>query len=355
MFSNVGLEEAESVGIDDGHGGRFPQRVPVPAVEGSQIVTKIGHDCPIARDVCCHQAEERGLGKREYYVVGADVSEETPLVSVEGHLGRVRDGRFEDLITENLYFDVIKMPWDLQKTTLAYLDSVDQLSGSTLKQDFLSAYDEDGDGIVTYEEYGKRGAIDAVLFHFGLSFSLSAAEEFGFLRGPFLARAKMLKWGDPAWNTERHDLMKEWRLRFTCLSAFLMSQQESEAEDPMSKGMVWGNGKWPSSSLAFASYLGSSLFGKGFPNQVQADSLYGMAFQYADLTQNEGHYAQVPDAVNAYISDVRSGKQKPLDFVFFVPAGFEEAQGKKLPNVEISQQPNKLITASFSKGREVWA
>jgi hypothetical protein len=134
-----------------------------------------------------------------------------------------------------------------------------------------------------------------------------------------------------------------------------MSQQENEAEDPMAEGMLWGKGKWPSFQLATASYFGSVLFGEGFPNQLDADSLFGLAFQYADLTQNDGRYSQDPDAVNSYVLDVGSGKQEPLDFVLFVPPGFAEVQGKKLPNVEVSLEASEVITASFSSGAENWA
>ena len=30
LFSNVPLQEALAAGLEDGHGGKFPQRVPVP-------------------------------------------------------------------------------------------------------------------------------------------------------------------------------------------------------------------------------------------------------------------------------------------------------------------------------------
>ena len=58
-------------------------------------------------------------------------------------------------MTKALYSAIYKMPWDLQSTFFGYLDAVDKLEGSVLKADFLHAFDETGDGTVTYEEYGK--------------------------------------------------------------------------------------------------------------------------------------------------------------------------------------------------------
>ena len=50
------------------------------------------------------------------------------------------------------------MPWDMQTTFFAYLEAVDQLEKTSLKKKFLDAFDENGDGTVSYEEYGKREA-----------------------------------------------------------------------------------------------------------------------------------------------------------------------------------------------------
>jgi len=68
MFSNVPLEEALKTDLDDGAGGRFPQTVPIPVLEGNSIVSKAGYDCPLSRDTSFEDAEERGLGERRYHV-----------------------------------------------------------------------------------------------------------------------------------------------------------------------------------------------------------------------------------------------------------------------------------------------
>ena len=46
MFTNVPLKAALEVGMEDGNGGQFSQKVPIPTAEDKQIITKEGHDCP---------------------------------------------------------------------------------------------------------------------------------------------------------------------------------------------------------------------------------------------------------------------------------------------------------------------
>jgi hypothetical protein len=55
------------------------------------------------------------------------------------------------------------MPWDLQETAFHYFEAVDKLVGSSLKKEFIETFDEDGDGIVTYEEFGKKGIFGPIL------------------------------------------------------------------------------------------------------------------------------------------------------------------------------------------------
>ncbi len=65
----------------------------------------------------------RGLGKRSYHVLGWDTITDSPLVSLDGHLGVVKDGNFIDVMTKTLYFDLLKFPWDLQKTAFGYFSA----------------------------------------------------------------------------------------------------------------------------------------------------------------------------------------------------------------------------------------
>ena len=103
------------------------------------------------------------------------------------------------------------------------------------------------------------------------------------------------------------------------------------------------------------------LYGEMYPNSILFPSLYGEALYYADITQNGGQYAgklrSHPDlgAINRYITDVTSDKSKLLDFVLYVPEGFDTFAGSSIPNVEISNDPAKLLTVSFQNGKEIWS
>jgi hypothetical protein len=361
MFSNTPLGEALKVDMDDGQGGRFLQQVPVPTVDGNHIVTKAGHDCPLSRDISFQYAEERGLGKRSYYVVGRDVETDSPLVSLKGHLGYVANGKFSDLTTDTLYYDVFKLPWDLQRTAFAYMESVDQLTGSSLKETFLKAHDENGDGVVTYEEFGKKGAYGPLLFQVGTNISIAGMEKLGYLRGPFTSGAIRLKWSNAGWNRDGHHLLEEFLFRATCLTAYRMSQRETETQDPFLPSLTWGKGKWPSYQLAAHMYIGISIYGGYFPTEVGLPSLYGLAFCYADLTQNDGRYTgngaghPNPAAIHRYFSKLKRNDAKPLSFTIYVPSGYDNLLGTKVPNVEVTDDPGRILTASFADGEEVWA
>ena len=360
MFSNVPLAEAMKVKLDDGAGGQFPQRVPIPAVKDKHIITRSGYDCPLSRDTSFKRAEERGLGMRRYHVVGRDAVTDCPLASVDGHLGRIAEGTFSDVITEALYFNSIKMPWDLQRTAFSYLESVDQLTGSSLKKEFLKAFDEDGDGVVGYEEFGKKGIWSPPLAMLGRSVSMMGREEFGYLRGPFQASAAYLKWSDPQWNPDGHDIMREFFLWSACMLAYQMSQMDREAPDPRLRGLTWGKGKWPSYQFAFDTLLGISLYGSSYPKKIGFPSLYGSAFRYADLTQNEGRYAgrissqPDPEAINNYMSRVLKSDDKPLDFKLYVPTGSGNMGDTTIPNVEVTNDPARVFTAAFARGKVIW-
>jgi hypothetical protein len=57
--------------------------------------------------------------------------------------------------------------------------------------------------------------------------------------------------------------------------------------------------------------------------------------------------------VNKYIQTVREGAE-PFDFILFVPAGFGQMGMQSIPNVEETEDPAKIFTASFNGGKEVW-
>ncbi|MDY6916969.1 MAG: DUF362 domain-containing protein [Chloroflexota bacterium] len=360
MFSNVPMDEAQQAGIDDGNGGPFPQKVPVPAVEDGNIVTGAGYDCPLARDPFFRYAEKRGLGTRAYHVVGHDAVSDRPLASLEGRLGTVDGGTFSELVTGTMYFDVFKVPWDLQRTSLAYLEAVDQLAGSSLKQEFLEAFDEDGDGAISYEEFGKNGLVSPILALMGVRISMEGRTRLGHHHGSFTLNATLLKLSNPAWNADGHDMLRYFYFGPACLAAYTMSQLGIEGQDPFLSGLTWGQGKWPSFKLASYMQLGNSIYGAGFPLGVSFPSMYGHCLRYADMTQNSAEYTgnllfePDPGGVQRYMTDVASGAAKPLDFTLYVPAGYGSLSGNRVPNVEETGAPAKVFTVTFAGGSEVW-
>ncbi|MCJ7615137.1 MAG: DUF362 domain-containing protein, partial [Desulfobacterales bacterium] len=359
MFSNVPIKEAIQTNLDDGTRRYFPQLVPIPKVDGGNIATEMGYDCPLARDICFQKAEERGLGERNYYVLGHDMVTDSPLVSLQGHLGTIADGEFSDLITKTLFYDLQKLPWDLQKTAFGYMEALDALSESSFKKEFLETFDEDGNGIVTYEEFGKKGTWSSLLHSGGNNLSRMTTERLGYLKSNF-NRAFMIKNSDPSMNPEGHDVYSDFMLGSGILTAFRMSQMEIEGPDPFMAGLTWGKGKWPSVQLARFIQLGMAIYGMGFPNKVAFPSLYSAAFFYADHTQNESQYvgeirsAPNPDSLDRYFSDLSGGQRNPLDFIFYVPEGYDNLSGNKIPNVQVTSDPNLILTASFSSGKEIW-
>jgi hypothetical protein len=360
MFSNVGIATAEEVGIEDGYGGLFPQEVPVPTVEGKNIVTGVGYDCPIARYDTFKYAAQRGLGTCEYHVVGADAIGGAPLASVRGHLGTLGDGEFTDVITETLFYDVYKLPWDLQLTCLSYMEAVDQLYGTSVKKQFLDAFDESGDGTASYEEFGRKGMWDHVLYMAGYFVSLIGAHEHGRLLGDFSVNTGLVKYGNPDWNAEGHDLYEELGIGQACVVAMMLAELEEEMPDLFDPEMTIGEGKWPSYQTATFGRVGLLIYGEEYPERAIYPGFYADVLYYADRTQNGAGYAGEikndpdPEGVSRYIADVQSGTTEPLDFVFYVPPGYGGLAGGEVPNVEETEDPKKLFTASFRGGTEVW-
>lgn len=359
IFSNVGLKEAEASGMEDGMGGVFPQSVPVPRFDGKAIFTDTGYDCPIQRDACLRKAEKEGMGRRTYYVVGYDNVSGNPMVSVKGRPGFIQQNTFTEIYTGKLYWDIYKMPWDLQKTFFGYLQSVDELEGTSLKKEFLETFDENGDGRVTYEEYGKKGLFGPTMYLSGNYMSAKAAkDESETFRTLFTILATPLRCSNPDWNPEKHHLSREQYYGSVAVVAMMMSQFPKEMQDLFYPDLLWGKGKWPSFSFASSAYIHQSLYGWKFPSKIGIASMYGNAFCYADYTQNNrqfvGRVHGVPNSgcVQSYIEAVRKGEMDKLDFTLYVPRGFG-AQGK-IPNVLETAEPEKILTVEFAQGSVRW-
>lgn len=360
MFSNVPMKEALASGVEDGQGGYFPQSVPIPAVQGKSISSTNGYDCPLARYNLFSMAESRGLGARSYHALGWDMAAHAPIISLDGHLGRVEEGAFVDIVTATLFYDVYKISWDLQKTVFGYFSSCDAVTGSSLKKQFLDAFDEDGDGIVRYHETGKKGIASLMLHQGGYMVSCMGTDPFAGITAGAKMQARMYKLSGPGRNTRGYNFLEEYFFSSVCMTAYRMSQVETENPDFFVPGMIWGNGKWPSFQTAQFMSTGFSLYGLNFPLDIAYPSVYGSAVLYADMTQNEGKYLaaaggqMTAEPVLHYVAEMQRVGAKPLDFTFYVPPGFGTVAGRPTPNVVATDDPAKIMTVWFVNGQEVW-
>lgn len=358
-FKTIPMVEAKKLQSQHGLATDFLQKVPVPRSDGKNIVTEEGFDSPFFRYHFFEYFESRGLGERNYYVIGWDSTKGMPLASLGGHLGRIDGKEFSELLTGTLYYGRSNILWDLQRTTLSYFEANDTLTGSSFHKQTMDAFDENRDGVIDYNEGGKKGAFHNFIRIGANGYHIAGTEPYGLLRGDFYASAQILRNSRAQWNIYGHDFMDQLMLVFAAALAFNLCTMEVESPDFLFPNMTWGKGKWP--SIQFASYMmtGILIYGARFPVKIGLRSLYGSAFQYADKTLNGAAYTGnqnlVTDrgAVNRYVEAVVQGTQ-PLDFVIYVPTEYGTMMGRPIPNVHETTDAAKLFTAHFNGEREVW-
>ncbi len=358
LFKMVPMEEARKVQRQKSLTTDFLQRVPFPRVEGSNLVTSQGYDSPLARFNLFRYAEQRGLGRQEYHVTGFDRISQAPLASLQGHLGKIEEGRFVELFTGNLYYCGTKILWDLQETILQYARANDELTGSSYYAHLLKAFDEDGNGVIDYDEMGKNGFWHSMMRVFGNSWQAWGTHPLGFLESAFRTISQSLKFSCPQWNSQGHDFARDWMMVRACWVAFRMSQAAEETKDLFFPNLIWGKGKWPSLQSAQYALAATSIYGLEFPQRATLLSLYGFAFQYADKKLNGGEFtgpgpASGRESIQGYKEATEKGTP-PLDFTVFVPKGYGNLNGTRLPNMQETEDPGKVFTASFAQGRQVW-
>lgn len=359
-FKTVPMAEALELKEKNGWPTEFVHRVPVARVEGKNILTWQGVDSPLFRYHLYDYAQQRGVGQQKYHVAGWDGVTGTPLASLGGHLGRVEKGAFVELMTTTMYYNPMTILHDLQATVLSYARAHDQVTGSSLLGEFLDCFDENGDGVIDYDEKGRSGVETGLFCLLGHTIDLKLTTAYGFLKGSFLETSFIVKHSEKGWNGGGHDFTREKMLAFKAAAAFEMSRAETVSADPFVPGMSFGKGGWPSWQTVGYALTTGFIYGAQSPEKVALDSLYGQAFQYADKTQQGGLHTgsteqstSRPDALNRYFKAVAQGAA-PLDFVLYVPAGYGTLQAAGIPNVEETADPGKLWTAHFNKGEEVW-
>jgi hypothetical protein len=358
LFTTVPMAEAKAIQKEKNLPTSFLQKVPVPRADGHNIVTEKGFDSPISRYAGFRLCQERGLGQQDYYVVGHDEWQGGSLASIEGRLGRVNDGKFTELLTREMYFSALLPLWDLQTTALAYAEANDAVTGTSYKPAILREFDENGDGIIDYDEKGRDRNLIFTAYNLRLpAINIDNSER---LRIRFLLAAIPLRCINKGWNTGGY-CFNNWTLFNAAVTAGVdMARAPVEAPDPFFPGMVWGKGKWPSIQFAQYRHICAQLFGSKFPDSFDImTALYGLAFQYADLRYNQGKYigartgSDSDGKVNRYHEDLEQGASL-LPFTLYVPPAYGKAGDKNIPNVAETDDADLIFTAGFDGGREVW-
>jgi len=358
LYTMVPMAEAGKIQKDKSLPTDFLQKVPIPVSDGRNIITEEGFDSPIPRYPAFQYCQERGLGQQEYHVVGRDEWQGGQLASLEQHLGRVEKGIFSELLTDKMYFSMTTPLWGLQTTTFAYAEANDSLTGSAYKQALLDDYDENSDGVIDYDEKGRTASIGFV----GHMSRLQAIDisQFELLRIRFLMTAILLRCLNKEWNPDGHDFARRGQVNMAITLAMTMSQAPVENTDPFFPGMTWGKGKWPSIQYAQHLQLCNRIYGAGFPNQFEITMApYGHAFHYADLKWGNGKYTGgeatgiEDNPIGRYHADITAGGES-LPFTLCVPRGYGKNGDKDIPNVEETDNPELIFTASFNNGDEVW-
>jgi len=360
-FKTVLMSEGIELKKENNWITEFVHHVPVAKVEGKNIITIRGLDSPLFRYNLYRYVENRGVGQQQYYVTGWDSVTHTPLASLAGHLGRIENTMFIELMTENMYYNPSCMLWDMQKTILSYAEAHDTLNGSSIFKEFMDGFDENGDGIIDYDENGRKGIWTPGFSIMSYALDIQITDDYGTLKGPFYQNANFaLKYTNENWNPHGHNFSEEYLLVWIATIAYELSKSETISEDPFVPGMNWGNGMWPSWQLARWTLLSNNIYGAQLLDQVSLGSLYGMAFSYADKTGNDGLYTGSIDqtesnhsAINTYFEEVSNGADL-LDFILYVPVGLGSIGGVKIPNVEETDNLEKIFTAHFNRGQEIW-
>ena len=239
----------------------FLQKVPSPTIQAGSIVTGQGYDSPLLRYNLYEYAEKRGLGTRQYYVVGWNASDKHALSSVDGHLGSFTENAFKELLTTEFYYDNTNLLWGLQKTAFNYLQANDKLTNGNYYKTILQAYDENGDGQLDYDEMGRDAFWHTYLRLAAYCYHLRGRSELDGLKSSFLLSA-MWRYENPNWNQGGHDFMKNFKIVTDFALAFALSKSPKRYSDTINNGMSWGEGAWPSMDFVRRMSTMTRIFGQ---------------------------------------------------------------------------------------------
>lgn len=358
LFNMVPMAETAAVRKEYGINSDIIQKIPSARLDGKNIIAAEGYDSCYSRYHSLKHCEERGLGQLAFYVKGKDRWQGGDLASLEGRLGRVDGDVFTDLVTKTVYHASGKPLMDFQAGLLTYLELDDKLTGNDHKEQLMRHQDENGDGVIDYLETGRNaGGMGSFLYMQTLMSPL--ADPDGALKLGFLLSMAPARWIRKEWNTEGLETGEKGLIGQAAARAFFMSRSKDEQPDPFYPGRVWGNGKWPSIDYVLHLIRFSRIYGAMFPDRIDLTmSPYGQAFSYADRTWNGSRYCRETvqaggsDIIGNYLQAVGNGGEL-LPFTVYVPKGFSTWDGKRVPNVEETDDPALIFTASFPDG-ETW-
>ena len=374
-FKNIPMAKAIKIKEENNWSTDFIQKVPIAEIENNNIITTYGYDSPLLRYDLYNYAQKRGIGNQLYYVVGIDNLTKKPLVSLNGHLGKIEENTFVEVITENFYYSLVTIMHSLQSTILSYLKSYDKLANTSIFNTIMDIYDENKDGVVDYNEKG-RGFEDAI-YNILEECYKSFNERYGQLKTNFLMVRSFIKNVRKDWNHQGHDFIIDRVYVNIAQVAYEMSQSEEVNDDLFIENMKFGRGMWPSWKTATYVLYMSYIYGSVTEEYISIDSLYGWAFQYADKVLNFGKYTKkikenimslesiqgnipkvsphilksdkcINNSIKKYFEDIYNGEQ-PLDFTLYVPFEFVYIQGVKIPNIEGTDDKDKIFTVRFSE------
>lgn len=348
-FKKIPLIKAKQLQEENHWSTNFLQRIPIPKVKDQQIISETGVDSPLLRYTLYEDAEKRGIGYCDYHVKGLNLITNAPMASYLGHLLEQNNQKWKELITKTLYYNPETLLYDLQATVLGYAKAHDTLYNTDLYQTLMDALDENHDGIIDYNEKGM-GFETAMIEPLAYAFNVQVKEKHGPFKAAFIQSTVMLKYSNPKWNAEGHDFLKIKLLLLQLSYAFALSQNTNLKTDLFYPNVKYGNGYWPSFKTTKFLYSMNMIYGGFTSKDITLDSTYGCVFQYCDQISNCGLYSKSNNPLENYFEDLENGKE-PLNFTLYLPVGYGELDGVKIPNTVETLNSNLIFTAHFE---EIW-
>lgn len=357
LFSNVPMADARDIHRQQQLPDHFFRKVPIPRYDGHSIVTEEGYDSPIWLYTAFPYCRDRDIGQFDYFVTGKDIWQDADLATVEQQLGRIEDDMFTELMTDELYYATPKPVYDLQATSLAYIRATDEIDGTNRLQALFDMYDENRDGIIDYTERGRFGGpgyagemtrMNAVASH-----------PMDLMKLQFVMGISMFRFLKREWNMAGRDANGIGQINGVVLMAMRLSQLAEEKPDPLTPGLTYGDGKWPSFRYVEHLLLRNGIYGPMFPDRIPWMTPYGFAFCYADYRWGEGRFTGggrpnfERNIIGEYHNSLTNGSE-PLPFTIYLPEGYGMMKEQPIPNVEETDNPSVLFSASFNNGGEIW-